>query len=205
MPIVLEDHGIAYYATPKVACSSVKSALFELAHGVRYEQVATPEKPWVHDHYFSTGFERLENPERFFKFAVVRDPVERFVSAYQNRVVMYKELGEPPDFSTFVRELDRYRQQSGSIEHHTAAQHDFIGGDLTYYDRVFPMGELHLLPQVIADATGYKVTLEHLHKGLDEKLLVTDRERQILSEIYEKDYGLLQRFYACRADEMAYS
>lgn len=200
MPIILPEHKIAYYPTPKVGCSSVKSALYELAHGKPHE--GTPEKPWVHDHYISSEYERLEQPDSFYKFCIVRDPIDRLASAYLNRVVTYRELGEVPSFPDFVRSLERYRMSSPSIRHHTDGQWFFIGFDLGYFDRVFSFDEINVIPAEIEAATGHRIELPHLQKGDGSTLVPEGPEIWRLTEHYEMDYAVLRGLYPTRVHWM---
>lgn len=199
MPVILNDERIAYYPTPKVGCSSVKSALYQLAHGKPYE--GTPGKPWVHDHYVSEEFRRIDEADRFYKFCIVRDPIDRLVSAYLNRVVAYKELGpEPPDFPTFVRYLEQYRMSDQNIRHHTDGQWFFIGMDLGYFDRVFSFDEISVIPAEIEAETGHRIELPHLQKGDGATLVPEGPEIWRLTEHYEMDYAILRGLYPTRVE-----
>ncbi len=95
--ISLKDRYI-YCPTPKVACSSILMTLqrFQvrdpnLMHEPLYE---------IHNRSFSPllsplqvpGFEALNNRSDFFRFCFVRNPFDRIVSAYLNKVVIEKSL-----------------------------------------------------------------------------------------------------------------
>lgn len=198
MPIVLEEQRIAYYPTPKVACSSLKSAFYELAQGHPYDAVASKEKDNVHKVYFSGPYRPLKKPDCYYKFAVVRDPIDRLVSAYSNRVVKYRELPDMPDFRNFVRDLEFYRMENWSIWHHTEGQWYFIGSDLSYFDRVFRFDELPLIPDEIERATGHRINLPHLQRNDRVDIAVETEELSLLTERYEYDYALLAADYAPR-------
>src|SRR5687768_11430910 len=97
MAIVLEQLGLAYYPTPKVASTSLKMALYELTHGERWVNYKDETGFWWHIHngWFReepTPFAVVPNGKALFKFAAIRDPIARFLSAFGNRVHFHKEL-----------------------------------------------------------------------------------------------------------------
>lgn len=92
----------------------------------------------------------------FYRVAIVRDPILRFLSAFGNRVVAHQELSEAkmghklkglglapdPDLDTFIDQLEGYSEASASIRHHTRPLVDFLGQDPAYFSRVYRMDEL---------------------------------------------------------------
>jgi Sulfotransferase family len=216
MPIVLSCYPIVYHATPKVACTSIKLALYELEHG-------RPFEPWrdksgtfkyIHDCWQdgTPYFAPAPTPQSYFKFAVVRDPIERFLSAFANRVVYHGELSEKylqrlegelvglkpnPSLSEFISDFARYRAASWHVRHHTDPQIHFIGKELSYYDRIFCFAELAKIPDALHAAVGVRITLPHEQSGgpkISVGELRIDELRRI-SEFYADDYRLLADFY----------
>lgn len=216
MPIVLTRYPIVYHATPKVACTSIKLALYELEHGRQFE-------PWrdkngtiryIHDCWQdgTPYFAPAPTTQLYFKFAVVRDPIERFLSAFANRVVYHGELGEGylqrldgelaglkpnPSLHEFIGDFARYRAASWHVRHHTDPQTHFIGKQLSYYDRIFSFAELTKIPDALQAAVGARITLPHEQHG-GPKISVSELsmdERRRISEYYADDYRLLADFY----------
>jgi hypothetical protein len=142
----------------------------------------------------------------------VRDPIERFLSAFANRVVYHRELGEGylqrlegelvglkpnPSLREFISDFARYRAASWHVRHHTDPQIHFIGKQLSYYDRIFAFGELSNIPDALQGAVGARITLPHEQTGgpkISASELSIDERRRI-SEFYMDDYRLLADFY----------
>lgn len=226
-PIILTKAPIAYYGSPKVACTSIKLALYELEHGVPWVDYKDASGNWHYIHgggtWFPaepTVFTRLPDPDRWFKFAVIRDPIDRLLSAYGNRVVHYGELSAEkmdaavvkeldlkadPDLPTFLERLDDYRRASKSIRYHTDLQSFFIGTDLAYFDKVYKMSEIAILPSDLFKRTGFPVKLLHSQQGgprfrVDD---LTARQKDRLIETYQKDYDMLGHYYSPPAKSVA--
>lgn len=215
MPLVLKRYPIAYHATPKVACTSIKLALYELEYGKQFESRQDENGTLLHVHTWqgSPRFTPVCNPETYYKFAVVRDPIERFLSAFANRVVQYRELdgkhlnalqGElarlkpNPSLTEFISQLDLYRAASPPIRHHTESQIFFLGKDLSYYDRIFRFTELDQIPSALRDAVGAHISLPHEQRGNGPKISRDDlskSETQQISKFYANDYLLLTNFF----------
>lgn len=85
MVMVCKNLGIAYYAIPKVACTSIKSCLHELEHGAPFERAASGKT--LHATYPSRQFDRQQYALHadLWKFAVVREPIRRLLSAFTNK------------------------------------------------------------------------------------------------------------------------
>jgi chondroitin 4-sulfotransferase 11 len=80
---VLDDKGVIYISIPKVACTAIKSALFpDLQDG---ENSASEMD--IHSKAKRYGVNRLTSSQcKYFKFAFVRNPFDRLVSCYEDKV-----------------------------------------------------------------------------------------------------------------------
>jgi hypothetical protein len=220
MPVFLKNAPVAYYGSPKVACTSIKVALYEVEHGEPWIDYQDAQGNWHHIHNGSwypqepTRYFQVAEPEIYFKFAVVRDPVERFLSAYSNRVLHHGELSVPhlvkdgtqnlkvlppnPDIATFIEFLCQYRAASVSINYHTELQSFFIGSDLSYYDQVYKLSELGRLAEDLSRICARKVTFER-HQHSRRKFSIEDIpsvQKSKLIDFLSRDYDLLWSFYA---------
>ena len=215
--VELPDHKLVFFAAPKVASSSIKRMFYEHRHNR-----PVPEKNEdggnfrIHQDFSSTR-RFYSIPEGKYdgwtKITLVRDPVERLLSAFANRVVEMKILSEkfieakefeklglkmnPPVFH-FVRNLDRYRILSRPIWHHTDPFTAFLGHDLDYFDHIFAFNQLAELVDFVSVFTGKKATLPKATNGVKVKSKFEElgiEGRKSLLNYCAGDYALLKDYY----------
>lgn len=215
MPIRLSNYPIAYYPTPKCACTSVKAALYQIEHGspwTRGEEYGR-NKHGVHSELKGRStFKALAESDTAWRFCVIRDPVSRILSCYSDRVVFRRVLGRKrigaevckalditpnPDLNEFILNLEKYRVASRPIAHHSRPQYSSIGLDLDYYQRVYPIEELDALAVDLSGIRESTITLPHLQTH-GPKYRVEELSREALVKIVDLfggDYILLKRYY----------
>ncbi len=179
MPIVSARHRVAFFPVPKNACTTGKELIHHLEHGAFFgrRRLTGPEPRYGKIHsLWGTAYLRPEDlaaTEGFWRFAILRDPVSRLVSAWKNKVVQQRALsaeaagpalaaaGLPPDpdFPTFVSGLDGYRTASHTVAHHTDPQLRFLGRDPGVFDRLYRMTEIEALRADLARRTGHALPM----------------------------------------------
>lgn len=213
--IYLPEQELLYIPIPKNACTSIKHAMYEIEFGKRFSSELKEKHGYDdhHDYYKKrpgafTGVAELKMMEQVTRFTVVRDPVERLISCYRNRVLdlgdlrssvfilNHMNLSPKPDINTFILNLEGYRKANKSIEHHSRPQHEFLGGTIQYLDHVFPIENLDELEGMLKN---YKPDLEMLKRksgGSDIDLSdISEKALQKAIEFYHNDYKLLESFY----------
>ncbi|MDW4499058.1 sulfotransferase family 2 domain-containing protein [Sulfitobacter sp. D35] len=92
MAFLNEQLKLAYYPIPKVACSTLKGVMYELETGHKWKR--TPELAargirTLHQYHISKRFDPsdMDNPAQYWKFAVLRDPASRIMSAYASKIL----------------------------------------------------------------------------------------------------------------------
>jgi sulfotransferase famil protein len=164
--IVIPSLRVGYQGIPKVATTSTYH-WFYACLGVRDGAPAAGlERKRNHTRrYFLTPDVgcRIENTptavapyQAYFRFALVRDPIRRFLSMYSNRVVHHRGLSRhtpwapklmqaglafEPQINELVARLDAYTQAATVIMHHARPMMDFLGPDLKVYDRLADISE----------------------------------------------------------------
>lgn len=201
------EQKVSYYAVPKCACTSLKHYFFELENGFRFSKFrVNGTVKQIHGVMPTLIFEKNLAMDRddHARFSVVRDPVDRLLSCYSNRVVYYRELSERhlsqeaiqaglvpnPSLSEFIRMLETYRKYSASIYHHSNPIVMFLGGDINHYTRVYSMSDLREFIEHMTDLSGKKIDLRHEQSG-GEKIKRSELSRAEIRKIemiYKRDY-----------------
>lgn len=213
MAVVNHEYRIVYFDVPKVASSTVKLALYELANGAPL-QAGNPVERVHRLHPADPRNVRrdLARYRDYWCFTVVRDPVARLLSAYGNRIVHHRDtykgrlahlraalLGLPmdPDPDTFFTRLGRYRLQSGSIRSHVRPMARFLGGDLSRFDRVYRIEEMDLLAADLAARTGRQLGFPRTQAAGRKLRLeeISDAALAALLRDTQEDYAFLDGLY----------
>lgn len=214
MPYISDRYNIAYFPVPKIACTSLKHYFYEVQNGKPFVDHKDSDGNIVHVHDIipSISFYSNVNQSRLtecHRIAVIRDPIDRFVSAYTNRVLFHEELSSErlniplanalnlapnPEFEQFVYDLEKYRLASPSIMHHTNPATYFLGHDLGYYHRVYNMSEIVQLRTDVSTMTGTDYAVPHEQKaGMAFTRPSPDHECWLkVREFYSGDYALLK-------------
>jgi Sulfotransferase family len=92
MTVALSTYRVAYTPIPKVACSSIKRAFYELKYGEAYDPHHLRVRlagGRVHGVFPSTKFDPAEFARLgdYWKFSVVRDPASRIISTWSDKVM----------------------------------------------------------------------------------------------------------------------
>lgn len=179
MPIVSHRHAIAYFPVPKNACTTGKELMHALEHGAFHGRRRLPGPPprsrGIHDLWGTAWLKPgdLEATRGMWRFAILRDPVARLLSAWKNKVLRQRmlsaakagpalaRLGLAPDpsFPAFVEALEGYRAASPVIAHHTEAQQRFLGRDPAVFDALYGMAELDRLRADLAARSGVALAM----------------------------------------------
>lgn len=215
MPVVIPAHGLAFFDVPKTASTTVKVALRALDPRVDPDSHLARDR-YIHELYPTHPIDprrAFAATEGAWRFAVVRDPLRRLLSAYGNRVVHHRDqlrgrfprlkarllgLSIEPDLEAFALGLRRYRMQSFLIRHHTDLATRFLGTDLGRFDAVYPIEDLPLLEAELARRTGRPVVFGRSQTAGAKvtPAMLSRRAHAALMGYLAPEYRLLSRFYA---------
>lgn len=208
MTVILPKAGLSYISIPKVACTSLKTMFYAYENGQDFVPfVVNEQMRHVHWLYPATRFEDLPRPvSRTARYALVRDPVERFVSAYANRVIQSRDLSEArlgkllravglrpdPPFSEFVERFADYRNAAMTIRGHTHPQHYYLGRDPKYFERLFPLREIQAFVDTVAARLDTTLTLPRMQTSRHWMTAadVDEADKRRIRAHFEEDYDL---------------
>lgn len=214
MTVHLWEHGLTWVAVPKVACTSIKHAIFHIENGRAFEDfTANGQHFHIHRIYPTQRFADLPLARiaQHDRLAVVRDPVSRLLSCCGNRVIYNRELATEtarralaladlptnPGLEEFIDRLADYCQAVPDIAHHAAPHVTFLGQDPDYYAEVFSMRRLHDLGERLGTRVGQTVKFErYQHNGppLDPGSL-PGRSIAAIRQYYQEDYDIWGRYF----------
>lgn len=211
MAFILHKHKVVYHAIPKCACTSLKHVFYEELYGKQFQSPAgDPDK--IHeltDEITSKVMDAKDwrDMKDYVHILVVRDPLNRLMSAYSNRVCYYGELnsgeydsvdGTPiyPNFNDFISEIETIKKYSPSIGWHTKLQKDFIGGKIGRYT-IFKLEEMNKLEEYLSGVFGRQVKVPRLQDGGVKMSFrhQTSLAQRLALEYCEPDYHFLSNYY----------
>jgi hypothetical protein len=200
---IVRSLSLAYVPIRKVGTTSIRKAFRSLAEGPG-DHVATYDRPMSAYVRFRARGCRT--------FVVVRDPVERFLSAYANRIHHHDDIATStvdraiarvlglslrPDIEEFCARFRLYTLSNDKLRRHFRLQSAYLGDNLGWFDHVYPLAETSRLAADLSNWSGRPVTFERLQTD-GPKLRFADiplaAQRRIL-QITEPDYRLLSGYF----------
>jgi len=215
MAIVCEQAKVVYIAVPKVACTSLKVFFYEINNRVNWPSHRLSHA-LVHGYpgYATPDYkaERLQNFTDYSKVAVIRDPVERVISAYKDKarpvVLEGKGLKKPlaeaglptdPDPTTFCKNIQQYSDICPVIHSHIKPYRCFLGSDISAFERLFKIEEISEMAEMMSAKLDRKVSVKKTNESRSiektKSVAFSDENRKCLRDFCEKDYQFLSEYY----------
>ncbi|MDG3042677.1 sulfotransferase family 2 domain-containing protein [Roseicyclus marinus] len=200
MPYTMPAQRMAFFFSPKAGGTSLRAFLFHAENGFAFRDYSV-QGTRIDANMLAANyrFNRIDHGElvEFRRFALVRDPVRRFLSGYSNRVLHYRELsieaagrdllreGLPPDpdIETFIENYVGYLRCSKPLARHFLKQQKFIGNDPSYFERIFRLERVGELVDFVNAECGTNAVMPRLQTGgpkLDFGMLNEDLQIEIL-------------------------
>lgn len=207
MAVHLFEHNITFVTVPKCACSSAKLSFFQLENGRRFRPFRINGRRFgIHDFIKSEAYEDLPHKRiaRHKKIALVRSPVKRLRSCYEDKVLTERSLERKnvgarlktaglkslPSFEEFVTKLEAYQSAFPVIQQHTRPLDYFMGENPNWYDRIFSFDQIQDMVRWVTDRTGIDLKMRHTNKNktrIDDAQVTPELEAKI-NDIYASDY-----------------
>ena len=200
---------LVFYPVPKNANSSFKHLFSELL-GIQdkleffddqipmwnekaYKE-KDPNKEWLWNLLPSKPrFAELPSDLVRFKLAVVRDPLERFFSAYTNRILWHRDqkFGDCSVDQVIDKLIDGHFDNK-----HFLPQTYFLGDNPGYFSHIAKMPKLDGLETFIGGFFGQKIRLKRLqvrHGKFDTENYSNVRLIEKIRGIYKSDYEFINK------------
>lgn len=162
---------VNYASVPKVACSTLKLFFHEVETGENIHGSGQP----LHQMYPCVKFRKTRWRQRrgFWKVAVVRNPVDRIVSCYDDKVqgensplkrvepntLERLDLKKKPTLAEFIERLPEYQKAHWQILNHSEPLRYFLGKRPKWFDRVYDISELKAFVSEVNARSGTEVAL----------------------------------------------
>ena len=233
--LLCRKFSIGYFPIPKVANTSIKHIIYRMEFGESFSPEQHPSvihhKSWlakklikpmsgppiykhIHDYYRKN---LVNITEADFQFTIIRDPVKRFLSAYSNRVLHYKELSfekinalsefkkkqinfdgfiYDPNISQFIENIETYLKVP-AINMHVRPISTLIS-NLNSFTEVYPIESIPLLEEKLSSITNSIINIPK-HQTGGYKIAISKLNLNHLDKVikmYQNDYLLLSNYYS---------
>lgn len=201
--LIVKSHGLAYFPIPKVANTTIRYGIWE---AVGYDDL------------FDNGNKRMsarlrEMSSGMHRFVVVRDPIERALSGWSNRVIHERDIERSsvsrallaplglealPDANTFFLNIGKYMLVNNRVRRHLLPQASYLGDDLSFFDDIYRIDELDRLNADLAARIGKPINFGRFQTG-GPKIRFSDLSRpaaEALLRHLEPDYKILAGYYS---------
>lgn len=171
-----------WFRTPKVGSRSINQYFLD----------STPEDQYIYSSevgYNSSDF------EGWYKFAFVREPIDRFISCWKDKVLNRNFFGFSSQEHEEMKNLDNFiswveGQNIDETEEHLRSQNALI--DLDNLNFLGRLENFEADMQHVADAIGMPLQKSHRKNTSGKREVnLSELQRDRIAKIYAKDYQLL--------------
>lgn len=131
-----------------------------------------------------------------YRFCVVRDPVERFISGYTNRVLWHNEGGLNISVAEFIERFDSICAENRNYKLHFTPQVRFYGEDPSIFTHIFNIRQMSQVKVLIEERSGQQLPDLHMQQnGGKEKPVLTKDQINWVKKRYEEDYEIYNKWF----------
>lgn len=189
---------IAYHLNTK--CGS--RTILGWAAILKHPNILNEHPDWFASSRQYTGYKEIRNlvskyetppsNDQKIRFCIVRDPIDRFISAYTNRILFHKE----PDVAYlgldyFIENMNNLMrpEKYRNARLHFQPQTTSIGKDPSIYTHIFNFKEIYMVKKLLEEYTHTTLPDIHLQQSKDiQKPILTNDQIYKLEKIYQIDY-----------------
>lgn len=210
--LLMPSGRLGYFDVPKCASTSLKMALHDAEFRLPFEsRLCSIDRGGQQDiHNFFNNRYRSDISSARHRIIVIRDPVDRFLSAYANRVMDHNALSEAklivtgvgtdfifnPGLGQFLEHLDTYLQVD-TVEWHLRPLSAQLPGGLDSFTRVYCMNRIQELESDLSKIFKQAISLprrQSAGQSVSIKQLSSGQLEQII-EFCREDYELLGSWF----------
>nr|WP_241262732.1 sulfotransferase family 2 domain-containing protein [Parahaliea mediterranea] len=209
--MVSESQRLLYVPIAKCACTTLKTLMIELADIPHRELASLMGVHWVTDR-FNTGVQLKDKPmaaareilasQDYFKFTVVRDPVERILSAYLEKFVykrhnprnllhtrpVLEQVQQSADidiergitFEEFVAHITQCSPHD--LDSHWRPQYLYIKG-VPHFHGIYRLEHIDQLASDLGEHLGRGITLDHQNRTEKSTSMLDGAARMLPGDI----------------------
>ncbi len=194
---------LAYFCIPKCGKTSVKSLMAEIGR--------------PNESYFNYGAKVFNPLDRHrakdaYRFTVIREPISRLVSAYNDRIgdrddvrrsglstTLCKPLGlnPSPDIEEFVLNLRKYALINDRVYRHVIPQVKYVGKDANYYDAIYKIQDIPRLADDLSQMLGLELSTRKNNSSKKNKTVsdLSNEAIELAKEYYSEDFNILGQYF----------
>jgi len=130
--------------------------------------------------------QKFEKVKSNFKCCIIRNPHERFISAYKNRVLFHKDK----KFNNYTIDMILNELEKNNFHNkHFLPQSYYLGYDLSYYSLSVDLKKINLFTNYINDFFEKKIEFPKLQTGGQHfNIELSTIQKTRIEKIYQKDF-----------------
>jgi tetratricopeptide (TPR) repeat protein len=210
-PIVNHKYKVVFFPIPKCGCTTIKNFFYKMDCG---KETINPHPQYTNQfkNIDPLDFDAVKD---YYKFAIVRDPISRFLSYFQNNITdgesLYRTrcyaktknryifgLDRNPSLDKLIENLEFYIYCFNDIRHHALCQSAYLKMPIALCDDIFTLKDLPIALEKLEKITGISINNRHLRKSKrsadDLYSHISPKAKEKLIKYYSEDYDLLKKF-----------
>lgn len=196
--IDLFNDKIAYYMTPKCGSRTV----FAWSALMKDPTLLTKNPELFVENAKNIGYKNLIKKMKYYKvsnhrqevrFCILRDPIDRFLSAYTNRILYHRDFNPEISIDELMERIDDLmidpRFKTASF--HFRTQAESIGSNPKLYTHIFKMSEMSKIKKLLEEYCQFPLPdLQLQQSGGIQKPVLTKQQVEWVKKRYEIDYQI---------------
>jgi len=137
--------------------------------------------------------QKFAKVEATYKCCIIRNPIERFLSAYRNRIIFHRDVNF---FNFSVDSVINSLLNNDFQNKHFLPQCFYLGNDLSYYNFCVNINKIKDFEKYVNNFFGTSYIFPKLQTGgNEEKIKLNKNQIEKIRLIYKKDFDILNKFF----------